>query len=246
VRLDIDGNIITLGEQNSPVEGIINDNTGNTFYISATEKARLPKVLRKPYYHFIIDISANNKGGAEKYIAAIDEYLKMHPLPEAKHKISLTNFDTKTFDIDGNWKEILKATKPEGGFYLERAIRDILIDLYKKQGNTFPLIIVLAEDIDKAIIRKNLAAYSFTYPESDRFYHLSPEGEMESYTMFGYPSSAGDTMPDIYAGKPVIKFEYNDNTVFLPADNRASIIVSPDAGKYLNGGIRARIGKRDC
>ena len=229
VQLDIDNHIINLGEKAGLTKNIIKDKTGNVYYIPAAKKAGLRKVMRKPYYHFIIDISANNQGNTAKYISTIKDFLAMHPIAKAKHKISFTNYAVNTIEMDRNWENNLKNAKIEGGFYLDRAIKNILRDLYKKQSDLYPEIIVVTEDMNRAIIENNFSTYGFTYPESDIFYELSLSGNIIAHSLSKNPLIPVDTVIDIESRKPVLKFMQGENTVYLPDNNQASIIVSPDS-----------------
>ncbi len=77
VRLDIDGHPAAL--RGHEREETVSALDGNVVYIPENVKAKLPQINRKPYYHFILDCSADTQKMKEGYIKRIRKFLGRKP-----------------------------------------------------------------------------------------------------------------------------------------------------------------------
>jgi hypothetical protein len=139
-------------------------------YLSASYKKTLPKVKRKPYLHFIVDCSESKKLHKSDYKNIIQKLIKNNQNLSLNSKITFANAYTKTVNIKHNWQKMLEEQEFSNGFYLERAIEQILYEEIKNPSNTFPVIFVIASKNDKPIINKNFADYRNVLVENENYY----------------------------------------------------------------------------
>ena len=73
IELNIDNNIIELGN----IEETIYENieTENIAYVSAQQKQKLNQVARKPYFHFLVDVSKEQSDKSGDFIRRIEKVI---------------------------------------------------------------------------------------------------------------------------------------------------------------------------
>lgn len=179
--LKIDDKEIMLGDDRHAVQGKTEND--DMVYLSTAAKKALPFVNRKPYYHFLVDISASQYNKKTQHIKNIDQLLSCNSIPAQHAKISLVDAYTTTSELTGNWKRRIENTASEGGFYLERAIKTTLFQAYKTNSNTYPVIVVVTDSLHEAISQNSYADFKITYPESDFIYHLKPDGTLDKVSL---------------------------------------------------------------
>ncbi len=238
VSLLIDGHSLALGAT-IPSRGgeapLLAKNHG-AVYLPAGLKARLPKVRRTPYSHFILDCSLGAGEAMKTYATRIQDFLSRSPFHMENTKITLMNFTSKTLTWNDAWQDAIKKFPVRGGFYLDHALKSILVETYTKGGNGYPVIIVVTPDFDKAVFSADLSDLSFTFPESDRFHTLDPGGGLIPHSFTGAPVSFPGAVDGI--GSP--RFPVHDvrawpgpgnPLVFVRDDGRASVALLPDKYK---------------
>ena len=211
ITLNIDNHNVVLGTDDVALTSSSYQNE-YVAYISALEKQNLESVKRTPYYHFIINTSQDKDNLRFNYADIIDDFLIKQPL-DSKHKVSFTNSYTTTANLDNDWKAELNSTPFEGGFYLERAIKTVLFDSYTNLSSTYPIIVVVSDEILSSIIEKDFKDFKITFPENDIFYHLNTLGYIASHSLTNKPK----------------QFISDDITINL----NHSVIVWPDAKEPL-------------
>lgn len=242
VTIDIDGNRIMLGDTEVQMHTDPNANMEGVAYISGQEKQELETVERKPHYHFIVDMSANvndyevagqylpeekrtDREKAGKYLDEINMLLDRNLIDRDNAKISFTNTYIKTLSLKNEWQEELKKQKFEGGFFLDRAVKKILFDSYTNPQMTYPVIVVLSDNMQKAILYHDFADMEFTYPEGDRFYSLQNDSLKEH--SFSKGIRVTESIVDSIPLKTVKVWPRLSNPlVYLPDDNKASVILN--------------------
>lgn len=234
VVINIDGHSVVLGndsdtDENAGVENhIINrieNEKGEVVYISSKEKQGLQTVARQPYYHFIVDISKSTYSKQQKYISDIKNLLDKNLISQQGAQISYTGAYVQTVAMTDDWGEGLKSQYSEGGFFLDRAIKKILFESYTNPTNTYPIIVVVSDNIQNAIIYSDFADLEFAYPENDKFYALN-EDTLSSYSLF-------DDVHKIDGGVksfPECRVKVWPSTIkpraYLPDDNLPSIVLN--------------------
>lgn len=248
-ELIIDNQKLKLGDtstRNIPkyLDGLI--------YITAKEKQDLIRVQRKPYYHFVVD--ASSSGFSSDYIDAIQFMLDQSLASKSGAKISFVNVNVETFELDDNYSKLIQNYNYEYGFFLDRVVREILLDSYSHPTSSYPLIVVLTKDMDKAVILNSFADLEYTFPDNNYLlypnklfdnesYQLNNKFQIKAYNLntfnvdFIVDDSIEDTIIDQYGTneyihqpltlKPVREFNWKQNKkIYLPDDNNPSIIVN--------------------
>lgn len=197
-------------------------------YVSVDKKAQLQTIKRKPYFHFIVDISKSSKGHTEDNITAINKLINTHTELSKNARISFANTYTTTFAWNNNWKNLYKDQLFEGGFFLERAINKTLIESYKINDNSYPVIVVVTDDIKKAIIEKDFSNLKFTYPESDNFYVINRDS-LAVHSLTNKPLIANNRINQIEPDTPdVLIYPASDRNAYLSNNNKPDIVLMKD------------------
>lgn len=225
VKLTIDNNTIELGRQEETVNEKIE--TENIAYVSAKQKQALKTVKRTPYYHFLVDVSKNKNTHSEDFIKTIDQYLENNTLFSENAKISFVNTYVTTFPLDADWKQKYRSHTFEGGFYLDRAIRTTLFNAY--QNTSYPIMIVVTDSIQHAILDKDFSDLAFAFPEGNIFFSLDNNGFSHAHSLTENPISELHDTTHYSFHEPVLEYKLADNSVvYLPNNNKPGIILKKD------------------
>lgn len=223
--LNIDTHKVTLGNHAFPVEQDIYT-TKNAIYIPSDEKAKLPLVKRKPIYHFIIDVSKNNKQLIACYSSRIENYLSNNRIDEKDVTINFTNSYSTSFDFTTDWRNKLKDQNFEGGYYLDRAIRQTLLNSYNNQNTTYPVIITVTNHIKDAVILKDFADIQAAFPENSSFFELDKNGKIWKHSLITNPKQTLAEVMQIPTDVSVFAWpNANKPIAYLANNNSPSIII---------------------
>ena len=218
------------------------------YYLPVEVKRRLPEVNREPYYHFVIDCSAQAAPDLPRCRAAIRSFLARRPLgsPE-RAKVSLANHSMQTHDWQEDWEGA--AFKAEGALFLDRVLKTILFRHHVAGGMDYPVIVLVSPDLSGSVWLESLHDFSLTSPESDCYYHLDLQGTVRTCSLYsppdlsrpiepiGSPSGA----PEMGKKHPVVAWRGRNGTpVYLRRDDRASIVLPGNAG-FPTSGERGRV-----
>lgn len=228
IKLNIDNNIVELGN----IEETIYENieTDNIAYVSAQQKQKLNSVKRKPYFHFLVDASKNQNSNSTDFIKRIEQIvLENKPLSE-NAKISFVNSYVTTTTIDKDWKGDYKNQTFEGGFYLDRVIRTTLFNAYQNKSKTYPVIVVVTDSIQNAVLDKDFADLNFTFPESDLFFNLDKNGNLREHSLTENPlKELPEILRECMFCETVLEYKLSDNSIaYLPNNNQPNIILRKD------------------
>jgi hypothetical protein len=239
VKLEIDGNIVELGNAKEVINTKIE--TDNIIYVSSKQKRSLKKIKRKPYFYFLIDISKNKKKNLSDFINRIQLLIKNNKSLLKNAKISFVNTYVKTIKFNDNWKQNLQDQNFEGGFFLERAIKKALFSAYIENSDNYPVIVVVTDSIQNAILDKDFSDFKITFPESDLFFYLTENGKLEAHSLTLNPIQS---LPDSISYSfehSVLEYKHKDNTVsYLRNNNEPSIILKNDIVKVLDNEIKEK------
>ena len=226
VSMTIDGQVIQLGEtlnERKIQSEKIND---QVFYVSAQDKKRLPIIQRKPYYHFVIDVSKDKDSLKAQYIESIENLLSQQVISGDDAQISFINTYTRTIPFSERWKEHLQNQPCSGGFYLEHAIKRILSKEYLRPENTYPIITVLTDSLQNAILDKDFASLKFTSPENNHFYVLTAGGMLEPHDLFNNSKIISSDSQAFSFDKKVLAWPDEKNvSAYLPSNDQPSIVL---------------------
>ncbi|MEH0154094.1 MSEP-CTERM sorting domain-containing protein [Limibacter armeniacum] len=225
IQFTIDEHTVELGKPKTDQEHIVE--TDDMVYVSVQQKQELTKVYRKPYFHFILDISKEeNISRFKKQIGFITE--KYKSLTE-NAKISLVNSVVSTTSLDDNWEQQLQEENFGEGFYIDRAIKTTLFNSYKAQSDTYPVMVVVTDNLENAVFNKDLSDWQFAFPEGDIFYNLNESGELEPHSLTSNPYQSIRSNKPLSFSHPVLAYKLKDNSIrYIPDNQKASVILKSD------------------
>jgi len=223
VTLRIDNYGLELGNMEETVTE--NIETENVVYVPAQQKQSLKTVKREPYLHFLVD--ASNKDFSADFINRIEKALANHELLAKNAQISFVNTYVNTFPLNDDWKQHFQSQTFKGGFFLDRAIKTTLFNAYKNKS--YPVIVVVTDDIQDAILDKDFSDFKFAFPEDDLFFNLDNNGMLKRHLLTKNPKEQSHNKYDCLFCQTVLEYKLSDGTIaYLPNDNRPSIILKKD------------------
>ena len=238
VKLRIDGNAIELGNAKENVTE--NTETENVVYISAQQKQALKPVSRKPYFHFLVDTSKDKDEYVDDFTRRIDQFLKNHAEFSENAQIGFVNSYINSFQLDNNWKQHYELQNFEGGFFLDRAIKTALLKARKDES--YPVIVVVTDNIQSAVVDKDFSDFKFAFPENNLFFNLDKNGNYREHSLIDNPK---EQLPIIKREcrfcSTVLEYKLSDNSiVYLPNNYRPSIILKKDIFKVTEQEIKEK------
>ena len=225
VELMIDNNAIQLGN----AEETVNENveTENFAYISAKQKQTLKPVHRKPYLHFLVDVSEGMNEYSANFTKRIESYLENFKEISENAQISFVNTYVTSFPLDKDWKQHYQSQTFEGGFYLDRAIKIALLNAYKNKCQ--PNIIVVTDSLQNAVLDKDFSDFKFAFPDDGEFSTLDSAGYFTQHSLIGDPLRQIDGDIDYHGA---LEYKLSDSSiVYLPINNEPSIVLKKDIFK---------------
>lgn len=224
ITIDIDNHKLALGD-NTKTNDYNSSENEHVAFVSSSEKKNLHDIKRTSYYHFIIDASAEKGNLKDSYSKVIETFLKENPL-SSNHKVSFSNTYTKTLEFNDDWHSKMDAQIYEGGFYLERTIKKILVEAYENTTKTYPIIIAVTDDMFSSIISKDFKDFKMTYPESNLFYHLNTVGYVASHDLTNHPKRMINDSVKVKSNHSVLAWPNTANSkAYLSNNNEASIVL---------------------
>lgn len=203
---------------------------GDVIYIPQSVKAKLPQIHRKPYYNFILDCSVDTEKRKEAYIGRIRKFLSSRRADRESARITVANYQTKTFDMKDGWEDEVTKFPGQGGFFLERAMKNTLFRNYQELSRRYPVFVVVSDNPVKAIFVEDLNGFIPLLPEINFYYELGLLGELKSRPLTGRQFRQNGRHIDKTADHVLAWPDDKNPVAFLPDDKQASIVLRPDAG----------------
>lgn len=227
ISFSLDSNIVKLGNEEETINYDSKANE-NVFYVSTNEKQTLKQIQRKPYFHFLLDVSKNKEKQIADFTKRIEQVLETNKSLSQNSKISFINSYQKTIALNNDWKQIYKSQIFEGGFYLERGIKTSLFNAYKNNYSTYPVFVVVTDYIQKAILDKDFSDLKMTFPENNIFFSVNPNGKLQPHSLTSKPiKPLADTLKYTF-DQTVLEYNVENKKFYLPNNNQPSIILKND------------------
>ena len=237
LKLKIDNEIVQLGDPDQSLHNAIE--MENMAYVPFAVKQGLKEIQRQPYFHFIIDASQSQKYCANEFMERIETCISENEKLAKNAKISFVNSYAQTVNLDADWKKNYLNQNFEGGFYLDRAIRQTLSQSWNQES--YPVFVVLSKKMESAIIHQDFADFKFAFPESDLFYRLGKDGQLDAYSLIGNPNQKIIKNTEFQEHQRVLEFEFSDNTkAYVPKDSTANIILKNSGFELHNVDIQEK------
>jgi len=224
VEISIGGNYVKLGDDSTITSTPAFENN-DIAYLSPKQKATLHPVLRKPYFHFLVDVSKGKEKLAGDFSKRIELALKGNAALAANANISFINSNVTTGQLSSNWSSTYRNQKFEGGFYLDRAIRATLVNNYHRQDAAYPVLIVVTDSIQQAVLDNNFSDLQMTFPENNLFFTLQENGKLQPHSLLSDPIIAlSDTLAYSFSDT-VLEYTSGKMHIYLPRNNEPAIIL---------------------
>lgn len=224
ITFNLDNNIVKLGNEE---ETISNNSTANenVVYVSTKQKQTLKQIQRKPYFHFLLDVSKNKEKNIADFTKRIEQVLETNKSLSENSKISFINSYQKTIALNNDWKQIYKSQIFEGGFYLDRGVKTSLFHAYKNNNATYPVFVVVTDSIQKAVLDNDFSNLKMTFPENDFFFSVNQNGNLQSHSLTSNPiTPLADTIKYTF-DQNVLEYDIENKKFYLPNNNQPSIIL---------------------
>jgi hypothetical protein len=185
VTLQIDGQPVTLGDATAPGPAAPVVAPGRAVvYLSAAAQQRLPRLQRRPYYHFLLDASeaADVAARPARYARLVAAQLARRPLAAAP-RFTLVDAYAQPLPAGADWQQQLRAHEPAGGLYLAGAIRRTLAQDRQQPRGTYPVLVLVSDRPDRAVLDADFAELAAAYPESPAYYVLGPDGQLTARSL---------------------------------------------------------------
>ena len=222
VNVTIGGKVVQLGKPHRSDNVSFNDKS--VVYISPYEKQKLPQIERKPYFHFLVDVSAGKEQTKAQYAAIIGHLDKAYPELARNARVSFVASTVEATSVK-DWKSFYEKQSFSGGFFLDRAIRKTLFQSYQDVDNSYPVILAITTTPSWAILDKDFSDLRMTYPESPYFFVSSSEGNIETHSLIDNPVKKVEGTIDSVLNKKVYKYQNGKVLRYLAIDNAAGILL---------------------
>ena len=228
VKLTFENQEIQLGENTIlPSNGSFDNKIVK--YISANEKKNITPIKRKPYIHFIVDVSKGKEKLQSDFKNRIDKFNSDNP--------HFKNVKKSFVDYDVNPSLQTKDTEFKGGFNLDRALKKLVIESYNLQE--FPVFVVVTDSLKNAILDSDYKDLSFTFPENKLFFNLEKNGNLSSHNLLENPKNIIENNVVLNFDQEVIPYQIDNKNFYLENDNQASLILKTTDFSLVDSDIKA-------
>jgi len=239
ISFTLDNNIIKLGNEEETISSNSRANE-NVIYVSTKQKQTLKQIQRKPYLHFLLDVSKNKETNIADFSKRIEQVLRTNKSLSENSKISFVNSYQKTITLNNDWKQIYKSQIFEGGFYLDRGVKTSLFNAYKSNSVTYPVFVVVTDSIQKAVLDKDFSDLKMTFPENDLFFTINQNGNLQSHSLTSNPiEPLADTLKYTF-DQTVLEYNVENKKFYLPNNNQPSIILKNDIFEVAEQNIKEK------
>ncbi len=181
LTIHIDSLDIQLGKQvGQATDEQLVEESPNACFVRGSQKSKLSKIKRKPYYHFLVDCSVAAKTYQQESIALIQAFLDKHKIKEQEATLSLVNAQIKTMPLQDFKSNLPKEAKYSGGFYADRALKGLLAKHYVKLEASCPIFVLVTPQRANAILSTTYDDFTFALFEHKKLYQLGAAGSLNS------------------------------------------------------------------
>ena len=135
ITMNIGGHELVLGTPKTD-SGYEDDKVA---YLTASDKSQLETVIRKPYFHFLLDGSSGSENQIQSNIQNIKQVLQSYPELSENSKFTFLNYNSKS--LSENWESLYHDESFKGGYFLSRGIEEILIESCDANEDQYPITV---------------------------------------------------------------------------------------------------------
>lgn len=228
VELIIGGRRIRLGQEDA--FGPKTRTTPGAVFIPAAVKGGLPRVTRRPAYHFVVDCSAAAAGKTAGYVERVASFIRARGLRPDEATVTAANADLVTVRPEGGWRETMARVRCGGGYDLDRAVKTFLYEHYRAGMGVYPLIVAVTDTPAHWRLYEDYAAWQPAFPESDAYYRLGEEGELHRLSLLKMGEEDRDFIVTDPPEVEVLAWPaVGRRRAFLPNDGLDGIVLTDEA-----------------
>jgi hypothetical protein len=215
---------IALEIDSSAVKEILLEK-GAIRYIPASMKANLPIVTRPLQYFFVLNNGKESTNKTAFYIQQVKQTVAENHINPQHVQIVLTDYQTESFGMQGGWEVRLQARKTKGGFYWERAVKQILSKNYV--DNSFqPVIIVLGEQNLNSTVLRKVENMGVAFSETEAIYWLLPKETSYTILPVGRQEQGNLRKTSTFSANAVRAYpDTKKPLAYLPDNGKPSVIL---------------------
>jgi hypothetical protein len=154
---------------------------------------QLPRALLPRRFHLILDASENAKAGQLLRVAQVDTFLARNP---GTPSFLAMNFRGKQLS-EKTWKQEYLDFPKEGGLFLERAIRNSLVNAYKISRDTLPRLVLFSDRKVFPVLKNDLAKFAITQGGDACIFVMNSRGELWQKRLNGDSLQRIEKLPDL-------------------------------------------------
>ncbi|MCJ8311910.1 MAG: MSEP-CTERM sorting domain-containing protein [Saccharospirillaceae bacterium] len=203
-------------------------------YVNVSHKEKLTPVQRQAYFHFIIDNS--NRTELDVQLKRMQKLIDQYPelITNSKFSIVDSSVNTQSFDFyqNNNWQQkiISLSQHKQGGFYLDRVIKQILFNQYQHASEYYPVMIVLTDQLNEATLMDDLKDWEFTMNENNVFYSFDKKEQLLKHVLISKDITQGKRIAKINLNQTVLTINLNQddqptNIRYISNNKQASLII---------------------
>ena len=105
-----------------------------------------------------------------------------------------------------------------------------MFNAYQDKSKTYPVIVVVTDSIQNAVLDKDFTDLKFTFPENDLFFNLDKKGNLVEHSLTENPiKELPEILRECMFCETVLEYKLTDNSVaYLANNNQPSIILRKD------------------
>lgn len=232
INLIIDGQLVVLGRADSVATDLapVAMPGGAVVYLSAVAKQRLPLVQRRPYYHFLLDVSATKGAKKAAYKQWVTQFLQQHE-SAAPARFTLVNTYATPVPAGADWQQQFDAFTNVGGCFLTRAVQRTLADAQLHPTASYPVLVVVTDSLAGTVLAPDFADLAPAYPESDAFLVLGPGGQAAVHSLRTASGEVKQQAVNQEEAQPAVRAwpTAAQPRAYLPNDGHPSVVLSQPA-----------------
>lgn len=181
IEISLNDTVIKLGDYSKMNDQSYEILDGQGVFISSKAKIKLPKTVRKPEYHLIVDRSINNDmtiNQIEKVVNKLKD-----SLPNSENiNLWAVNYDIESLSKE-SWKNDIQKKKTDGGFYPEFLMKKVLVQSHKNHTKTSPVFIMITSDPTSISIVDGFTNLMFSIPDMRHYYSCNEKMIINQYDL---------------------------------------------------------------
>lgn len=223
----IDNHTVALYPEETPFPIASDVITSNDItYIPSTVKAQLELVATESYPHFLIDVSKFNTIETPQEI--IETFVKEQNISTSRAKVSLVGTQEEEYNYNEDWVSHWKSTKPDGGYFVERAMQKKLVPLVLNHEKSLPQFYLITNNFNVNYLNGIIPDLPGYLESTKTIYTINSNGAVEQFDLKNNSPTAikVDSIPS--AKQFVLAYQHNNTPYFLLDNDMGSIIIHND------------------